>query len=108
MTTIFDERLQRMSVRAWASAAAAIPARLIPAAMQTETQRRRAAEQAYQREYIEAQARLMTSARATPPRPNTVRRMMRLLRANGPSTKGAVIQMGGDRLLHPTKGLRRV
>lgn len=65
----------------------------------------RAARAAYEKAFRQATAMLMTGPRATPPRRNTVLRMMRLLRAGGPSIKGALIKRG-DVLWHPTKGRR--
>jgi len=58
--------------------------------------------EAYAKFYRQAAAMLMNSPRATPPRPSTIRRMMRLLVAKGPITQGARIQRGGA-WVHPTK-----
>jgi hypothetical protein len=52
--------------------------------------------------FRQARAFLMTSDRATPPRWNTMRRMIRLMAANGPVTRGARIQRG-EAWVHPTK-----
>lgn len=58
-------------------------------------------------QYFEARAALMTGPQATPPRASTVRRMVRLIAADGPRHKGALIKdKYGEGYIHPTKGFR--
>jgi hypothetical protein len=68
----------------------------------TEKQLDAIAHERYVRAVSFARDALMTGPLATPPRWSTIRRMMRVLAAGGPSTQGARIKIG-DKWEHPTK-----